>query len=198
VSADQGRYTLAELAAASGVSPRTIRYYTAEGLLPPPSERGRYAIYSDEHLRRLQLIDRLKAAYLPLAAIREQLAAPANTQAPPGQQRLPPPPHEPAPATGFGFRVSAALGDVSVPFSRFQSQSPTSGYAALFPYPEDDPAAGAPESEERGELWQRILLAPGIELHVRAPIGDQQRERLDRLIAEARALFGDRSANERE
>src|SRR5438045_3652795 len=32
--------TIAELAARAGVTPRTIRYYVAEGLLPPPGGRG--------------------------------------------------------------------------------------------------------------------------------------------------------------
>lgn len=67
------QYTIAELAERAGVTPRTIRYYTAEGLLPAPDTRGRYALYSDEHLYRLQLIARLKEAYLPLGEIKTQL-----------------------------------------------------------------------------------------------------------------------------
>ena len=31
-------HTLAELAALSGLSPRTIRYYVAEGLIPTPGK----------------------------------------------------------------------------------------------------------------------------------------------------------------
>src|SRR5436309_7478607 len=66
-------YTISELAEAACTTPRTIRFYTAEGLLPPPDARGRFALYSDEHLDRLRLILRLKEAYLPLSAIRERL-----------------------------------------------------------------------------------------------------------------------------
>src|SRR5215210_3511520 len=66
-------YTIGELAGMAGVTPRTIRYYTAEGLLPPPDTRGRYALYGEDHLRRLQLIARLKDAYLPLSEIRARL-----------------------------------------------------------------------------------------------------------------------------
>jgi DNA-binding transcriptional MerR regulator len=65
---------IGELARRAGVTPRTIRYYTSEGLLPPPVTRGKYAHYSDEHLRRLRLIARLKEEYLPLSAIRGRLA----------------------------------------------------------------------------------------------------------------------------
>src|SRR5438046_10688074 len=66
-------YTIGELADAAGVTTRTIRYYTAEGLLPPPDTRGRHALYSTDHLRRLQLIARLKDAYLPLSEIKARL-----------------------------------------------------------------------------------------------------------------------------
>jgi DNA-binding transcriptional MerR regulator len=63
-------YQIGELAEQTGVTPRTIRYYTAEGLLPPPDTRGRYALYGENHALRLQLINRLKEAYLPLNEIK--------------------------------------------------------------------------------------------------------------------------------
>ena len=192
-SADQERYTLAGLAAASGISPRTIRYYTAEGLLPPPGERGRYAIYTAGHLRRLQSIGRLKAAYLPLAAIRERLALPGDTQVASDGPVLPPMPHEPA--SGFGFRVSASLGDspgTHTPEARPANHSKPIGYAALFPYPDDDQTSGDVTSAESGEHYQRVTLAPGVELHLRAPISPERQEQIDRLIAEARALLSDK------
>lgn len=66
-------YTIGELANMAEVTPRTIRYYTTEGLLPPPDTRGRQALYSQDHLRRLQLIARLKEAYLPLGEIKARL-----------------------------------------------------------------------------------------------------------------------------
>ncbi|MGH9270209.1 MAG: MerR family transcriptional regulator, partial [Ilumatobacteraceae bacterium] len=43
-----GTFGLAELAVASGVSARTIRYYQAERLLPPPAKRGRQAVYGPD------------------------------------------------------------------------------------------------------------------------------------------------------
>src|SRR5436190_22249824 len=61
--------TIQELADRAEVTTRTIRYYVEEGVLPPP-ERGRPAEYTDEHVRRLDLIRRLKEQYLPLEAIR--------------------------------------------------------------------------------------------------------------------------------
>jgi DNA-binding transcriptional MerR regulator len=70
---EQERWTISELAALADVTPRTIRYYTAEGLLPQPETRGKYAVYSENHLQRLRLIARLKADYLPLHEIRARL-----------------------------------------------------------------------------------------------------------------------------
>ena len=67
------QYTISQLAERAGVTPRTIRYYTAEGLLPRPDARGQYALYGPEHLLRLQLIARLKDAYLPLGEIKARI-----------------------------------------------------------------------------------------------------------------------------
>lgn len=71
---EEDRYSLQELADAAGVSPRTVRYYIAEGLLPPPEPAGHKTSYSANHLNRLELIGLLKEAYLPLKEIRGQLA----------------------------------------------------------------------------------------------------------------------------
>ena len=68
------RLTLGELTAAADVSVRTVRYYIAEGLLPPPEGSGPGSAYSQGHLDRLRLIQRLKEAYLPLKEIRRRLS----------------------------------------------------------------------------------------------------------------------------
>ena len=64
---------IGDFAAAAGVSPRTVRYYIVEGLLPPPEGAGLGAMYTPAHLDRLRLILRLKDTYLPLKEIRRQL-----------------------------------------------------------------------------------------------------------------------------
>jgi DNA-binding transcriptional MerR regulator len=57
----------------SGLPVRTLHYYMAEGLLPGPDKRGKYASYSQEHLDRLDLILILKELHLPLKEIRALL-----------------------------------------------------------------------------------------------------------------------------
>jgi DNA-binding transcriptional MerR regulator len=66
-------FTVDELADASGVPARTIRFYQAEGLLPWPEKRGRQAIYDGVHLERLQAIAVMQQRGLQLAAIRDLL-----------------------------------------------------------------------------------------------------------------------------
>jgi len=63
--------TLEDLAKQSGLSIRTLRFYIQKGLLPGPDTRGKYASYSRQHLEQLELIQRLKARYLPLGHIRQ-------------------------------------------------------------------------------------------------------------------------------
>ncbi len=62
---------LEQLAARSGVSARTIRYYQSEGVLPRPRKEGRDARYSAAHVERLELISELQARGLKLEAIKE-------------------------------------------------------------------------------------------------------------------------------
>ncbi len=74
-------YSLAELAESSGVSERTIRYYQAEHLLPPPRKNGREAVYGEDHRDRLAVIVELRDRGLTLQTIRELVATsnPART-----------------------------------------------------------------------------------------------------------------------
>ncbi len=67
-------YTVDELAAATGMTVRTTRYYAGLGLLPPPSRRGRMAYYTEEHRARLELIRALQDHGFTLSAIEKYLA----------------------------------------------------------------------------------------------------------------------------
>lgn len=61
--------TIDQLATRSGISVRTIRFYSGKSLLPPPSLRGRVGLYGPDHLARLELITELSALGFTLAAI---------------------------------------------------------------------------------------------------------------------------------
>lgn len=67
------RMTLAELADASGLPARTIRFYIARGLLEGPAKAGRGAAYTRGHLERLARIKTLQAEGRMLADISRAL-----------------------------------------------------------------------------------------------------------------------------
>jgi DNA-binding transcriptional MerR regulator len=71
-------YRLIELAARSGVSARTIRFYQSVDVLPRPDRHGRTAIYRNEHLERLRLIAEFRDRGLTLGAIRDLLGRRAS------------------------------------------------------------------------------------------------------------------------
>ena len=66
-------YTVDELAFATGVPSRTIRFYQFKGVLPRPARRGRVALYDDRHIERLRLIGELQDRGLSLRAVRHLL-----------------------------------------------------------------------------------------------------------------------------
>jgi DNA-binding transcriptional MerR regulator len=68
-------YKLDELARATGMSSRTVRYYVQRGLVPPAEFRGKDTAYGHEHLVRLRAIRRLQEAFFPLDAIAAELEA---------------------------------------------------------------------------------------------------------------------------
>lgn len=326
---DGPTYSISELAAAADVTPRTIRYYAAEGLLPAPEMRGKYAVYSEDHLNRLHLIAQLKAAYFPLSVIKERLGAldaeqvrqalaqPQPTAEQPGSaaeyianalaqrrsasQPSPPPApepsappepstpedepsmdydealaeieearplrlqeeaarYEPTPAQAEGAlsdrqrlepdiaregvappppRIAPALPSARAPAPAAPLASAATSAAPAQPVSESIPAApasaapGVPPalaasaapvptpdeqrtrvgllgrqlprreralptpsatgatSEAQPEHWSRVTLAPGVELHIREPAAPGLRERIARLIAEARTILAD-------
>ncbi|HEY2272023.1 MAG TPA: MerR family transcriptional regulator [Jatrophihabitantaceae bacterium] len=66
--------TIDELAARTGTTVRTLRFYATQGLLPPPERRGRVAYYGATHRMRLELIRTLQEHGYTLAAIERVLA----------------------------------------------------------------------------------------------------------------------------
>src|SRR6187397_1590105 len=66
-------YSLNDLARLADVTPRTIRYYVAQGLLPSPEAAGPATRYGEGHLARLRLIKRMQREHLPLSEIRGRI-----------------------------------------------------------------------------------------------------------------------------
>jgi DNA-binding transcriptional MerR regulator len=186
---NQQRYTISELAQQAGVTPRTIRFYTAEGLLPPPDSRGRYALYSEDHLSRLHLIARLKAAYLPLNLIRDQIQGLRASEIRKLLESLPS--EDEAMVAALPQRLLPLRGHIEGD-SRFQYGAALSaGGGSATPL-----QLGRVELREGGsdyiantptEAWHRLTLAPGVELHIHSSL--TQNARVEELVEAAQSIF---------
>ena len=183
-------HTIGELARRAGVSVRTIRYYIDEGLLPQPEVRGKYAWFDESYLHRLKLIQQLKDAYLPLKEIRARLEQLTAAQV---KQLLDPPvtgSHEPSNRGMFNLTSSMVSSTSAANYLKDMLEPKRSaplrmGKIAEEPNLYAPPLAPQPE----GETWQRITLAPGIELHIKHPLPTRIQPHLRRLVAYARSLF---------
>lgn len=82
------RYSIDELSTLAGVTPRTVRYYIAQGLLDRPEGEKRGAHYLRRHLEQLLLVRRWTDAGLSLDRVRELIAGapedPPRRAVPPG------------------------------------------------------------------------------------------------------------------
>jgi DNA-binding transcriptional MerR regulator len=74
VSAEVDELTIDELAARTGTTVRTVRFYASEGLVPPPVRRGRVAYYDARHRMRLELVHTLQDHGYTLAAVQRVLS----------------------------------------------------------------------------------------------------------------------------
>ncbi|MGW5051407.1 heavy metal-responsive transcriptional regulator [Actinokineospora sp. NPDC004072] len=74
---------IGELAAASGTTPKTIRFYEQAGVMPEPTRRpSGYRDYGPEFIDRLHFIRRAQAAGLTLREVRQVLTIHDQGEAP--------------------------------------------------------------------------------------------------------------------
>jgi len=196
--------TLAELTEAADVSTRTVRYYIAEGLLPPPEGSGPASVYTAGHLARLRLIQHLKAAYLPLKEIRRRLAGLSDAEVETALQEM-----DVAPEVASSH-ADAAMAPARDYLAVLEQRAPyrsvaSSRQAPMEPPPPvsfpSAPHPGAPmENEiisdldlvphpEVGSLWHRIPLGEDAELVISERAYHRHRERIEWLIRWARKVF---------
>jgi DNA-binding transcriptional MerR regulator len=192
-----GTYSLADLSGLADVTPRTVRYYIAQGLLRSPGTTGPGARYDDGHLARLRLIRRLQREHLPLAEIRARLASLTDDEAIAEAEGPAEPPAESAldyvrgVLEGGAFRMSPGpdwLAASPPPASpRHLSRTLSSSLREqVEPGPPLD--AEAPAAPDRSH-WERYTLAPDVELHVRRPLTRSQNRAVTRLVETARQLL---------
>ena len=196
------KYLIGELAEKASTTVRTIRYYTEEGLLPPPDIQGKYAYYSIEHLNRLELIRRMKEAFLPLREIRQLMLSLTEDEV---NQRLldqvlpvekdatePQKNESPLDAGSDALEyISRLMNEQAVyrpkgktaPFQAVQSMKQSELRSTTSHAPD------TPQTQTISENWQRIPLGAGVELHLRTPSDPELSARVEQLISFAIKLF---------
>jgi DNA-binding transcriptional MerR regulator len=165
-----------------------VRYYIVQGLLPGPVGQSGGSRYTASHLDRIRLIKRLQQTHLPLADIRARVSALPDDEV----ADLIAEPEEPAPPAQ-GERALSYIRELlaqSTPNVREVSalRFAVASMAAPAPPAAPLPSPSKPPAPERS-TWERIALAPDIELHVRRPLDRQSNKDLEQLLALARELF---------
>lgn len=190
---DSEELDLAALADAAGVTTRTVRYYVSQGLLPSPGTRGPGTKYDRALIDRLQLIKLLQQKHWPLAKIRLQLETLDENGV---REALGAPPELPLSDSALTY-VRGVIGERDAP-------PPRTTAAALRvpgrpPQPhvrESQDLFGAPEPKQskwdiRRSTWERIRIAPDVELALRRPLTPDMNKLVDRLLDAARDFFAE-------
>ncbi|MBI2776645.1 MAG: MerR family transcriptional regulator [Chloroflexi bacterium] len=215
------RYSLTDLARVTGVTPRTVRYYIAQGLLAGAHDAGSGAWYDAEHLARLRLIRELQRQHLPLAEIRGRLAglggadvarlleeSSARTSAPTGSALdyirnllgapVPGPgiasvaSQVPPPAPSAARAVRELRRMYLAPDATAPEAAPAPTMPAATATPLDPAATSALRATApERSQWDRIAITDDIELHVRRPLSRDDNRRVERLITIARQVLGE-------
>lgn len=224
-------YSLSDLARLADVTPRTVRYYVALGLLPSPEAAGPATRYGEGHLARLRLIRRLQRDHLPLAEIRIRLERMSDDEIVATVSALdarePDPSQDPADTLAFvhslmqqsGIRPAVADRGPA-PAVSLHRMAVTQSLDEALPQPAASPppgalawsapapgapgpagsvignvagpgSASAPRPGPERTTWERIVISPDVELHVRRPLDRTTNKRVDQLERIARELFED-------
>jgi DNA-binding transcriptional MerR regulator len=184
-----GTYTIGELADLADITPRTIRYYVAQGLLASPTGAGPGARYDEDHLRRLRLIRRLQSEHLPLAEIRKRIGSMTAGEI---EAVLAGGPDQ-APGSALDYVDQVLGGHAARQPSLLLAVATPPGQAAQVAvgrvaFSTAASAPGPAPLAERSQ-WDRIQLDPDVELHVRRPLSRIQHKRVERLVELARQIL---------
>jgi DNA-binding transcriptional MerR regulator len=201
--------TLEDLVKLSGLPLRTLRFYIQEGILQGPDTHGKYARYSQQHLDRLKLIQRLKNLRLPIQEIRHLL----NNMTPEEISQIREYQDVLKPSMDMNLYNHSNKSTPPAPGSSAleyihdlergrENINSFNFHAAKAPMPqmpiEDDYSPKIIKKRETKEVkdqetWKRVAIYEGIELNVREPMTSEEEEKVKKLIEMAQKLFGENS-----
>lgn len=167
-----------ELSEGADVTPRTVRYYIAQGLLPAPGA-GPKARYDDRHVKRLRLVRELQRQHLPLSEIRGRLQMLDD--------------HDIDRLLDIA-QASPASSAIDYIHSVIDARPAYRALMAALPpptgvLPPQSPSPAPPDSSVGRSQWERLALTQDIELHIRRPLSRHQNRQVERLVAFARQLL---------
>lgn len=199
--------TIQELANEAGVTTRTIRYYVEQGVLPPP-DRGRPAEYTSEHVHLLDLIRQLKEQFLPLEEIRDMMQRLTTEQL---REIIAAAPHKKKETQNLSSAADYIAGVLQAgstrqqmkeaapaapPLARAAATPAFQAAPAPLPHPAPSQVRTAPATREdstayidQPATWQRVTMAPGIELHYTLSGDAHHTETVARLLDAARHIL---------
>ncbi|MDQ1613979.1 MAG: hypothetical protein QOG00_3910 [Pyrinomonadaceae bacterium] len=165
---------------------RTLRYYLAEGLLSPATEKqGTASVFGYLHLLQLLVVKKLQSEHLPIRKIKELVDGRTEREL----ERL----------LGLDAKAGAKNEALSYLEKLLTSPSAPSPRSQLLNSPAADMARpvapahaarqSAPQQQQGQATWARVEIEPGLELHVRGdyapPTETKGVRRLTRLLLNA-------------
>lgn len=188
-------YSLNDLAAATGLQPRTIRSYISFGLITGPDSVGRGASYNEGHLRKLKIIRALKEVEkLQLDEIRRKMMTLSETEGDELIQRCQSLFHRPERA-----EMGSALDYLQMIPGPARPSSPMQ--RTMAPRTTESPVDRLAERmgrlagrtsvprKAKGELWYRVPITPDLELAVRGEPSPVEMARWERIADHIRQLL---------
>ena len=155
----RNQYPIEQLAAETGVTVRTIRFYQQEGLLDPLGKQGVRLYYGPGEVSRVRLIRALQERRLRLREIRKRLARLDDVGVAAELRRLE------AEAREETSAASCAREVLDAQVARSSSEAPARS------------------------TYDRITITPDIELHVRGPLSQFEHTLVRQLLQEADRIF---------
>ncbi|MCA1565399.1 MAG: MerR family transcriptional regulator [Acidobacteria bacterium] len=165
---------------------RTLRYYLAEGLISPATEKqGTASVFGYQHLLQLLVVKKLQSEHLPIRKIKELVDGRTERDL---ERLLGLDAKAGAKQEAHSYLEKLLTGSTSPLASSPRSQNSDNHATGMARPAPNFPAAK--QSAPAGQAtWARVEIEPGLELHVRGdyapPAEGKNVRRLTRLIVNA-------------
>ena len=198
---DPTRYSIGDLERLAGMNRRTIHFYVAQEVLPPPEGAGVAAKYTEEHLQRLILVKQLKKGHLKLAGIKAELSGLSVQRLRELSQQIekqgPQKWNYEALADWIEERPDRNLAEVREDISIYGQPKYSLGRRGGESADHDqgrsseEPTASfiTYKSELENTSWERHRVIDGVEMHIRQDIADEHKTDIETIMKKLRQIM---------